>query len=117
MNRWHWFVELMVSLLRAVAQAAPFFASKDGSRVWDEATGLVGARCSLGQRWTGKTCAGAASQHTFDGAQAAAKRFNVAAIKPGRTNASLIWCCFSISQGKPAGEKTIDFGGYRAAPD
>ena len=78
MNRWQWLAALMVSLLGAVAQAAPFYASKDGSMVWDEATGLVWARCSLGQTWTGRTCAGDASQHSFDDAQAAARRFNAA---------------------------------------
>lgn len=46
--------------------------------VWDEATGLVWARCSLGQKWTGKTCAGDASRHRFDDAKAAALRFNAA---------------------------------------
>ena len=78
MKRWQWLVALMVSLLGTVAQAAPFYASKDGSMVWDEATGLVWARCSLGQTWTGRTCAGDASQHSFDDAQAAARRFNAA---------------------------------------
>ena len=78
MKRWQWFVAVMVCLLGAVAQAAPFYASKDGSMVWDEATGLVWARCSLGQTWTGRTCAGDASKHTFEDAQAAAKRLNAA---------------------------------------
>ena len=78
MKRWQWLVALMVSLLGTVAQAAPFYASKDGSMVWDEATGLVWARCSLGQKWTGKTCAGDASRHSFDDAHAAAKDFNSA---------------------------------------
>lgn len=78
MKRWQWLVALMVSLLGTAAQAAPFYASKDGSMVWDEATGLVWARCSLGQTWTGKTCAGDGSKHTFDEAQAAAKGVNAA---------------------------------------
>ena len=78
MKRWQWLVAVVVGLLSTVAQAAPFYASKDGSMVWDEATGLVWARCSLGQTWTGRTCAGDASQHSFDDAQAAARRFNAA---------------------------------------
>jgi len=78
MKRWQWLVVVMFSVLGAVAHAAPFYASKDGSTVWDEATGLVWARCSLGQKWTGKTCVGDASKHTFEDAQAAAKRFNAA---------------------------------------
>jgi hypothetical protein len=63
-------------VLGAVAQAAPFYASKDGSMVWDEDPGLVWARCSLGQKWTGKTCAGDASKHTFEDALATAALFN-----------------------------------------
>ena len=45
---WQCLAALMVSLLGTEAQAAPFYASTDGSMVWDEATGLGWARCSLG---------------------------------------------------------------------
>ena len=44
----------------------------DGSEVKDLHTGLSWARCSVGQRWDGKTCAGDAKRFTFDEAQATA---------------------------------------------
>jgi hypothetical protein len=80
------FMKLVYRLLLAVllgmaalhAQAGPYFASKDGSMIWDQATGLVWARCSLGQKWNGKTCVGEASMRYFDVAQDAAKIFNAA---------------------------------------
>lgn len=57
-------------------QAAPFFASKDGSMVWDKATGLVWMRCALGQKWNGSTCIGTYSKYDFTEAQQAASRVN-----------------------------------------
>lgn len=69
---------VLLSFAALHAHAAPYFASKDGSMIWDQATNLVWARCSLGQQWDGKTCAGDASKHDFNGAQAAAKKFNAA---------------------------------------
>ena len=50
-------------------QAAPFFLSKDGSTVWDKATGLVWMRCSLGQHFDGTTCQD--NQSTLPGLDAA----------------------------------------------
>lgn len=68
------------------AQASPYYASKDGRMIWDQATGLVWARCSLGQKWNGKACALQISMHNFEAAQAVAKRFNAAGGLGGFTD-------------------------------
>ncbi|MBQ0959299.1 DUF1566 domain-containing protein [Ideonella sp. 4Y11] len=58
------------------AQAGPFFASKDGSMVWDQATRLVWMRCSMGQRWNTKTCVGNAVGYIYVDLQSAVKQLN-----------------------------------------
>ena len=41
----------------------------DGAEVKDSVTRLIWQRCSLGQRWNGKTCLGIAAAHTWAKAQ------------------------------------------------
>ncbi len=53
-----------------------YYASKDGSMVWDKKTGLVWARCSQGESWDGKTCTGDAKDYQWEEALAEAKNFN-----------------------------------------
>lgn len=53
-----------------------YYASQDGSMVWDKKTGLVWARCSQGQSWDGKTCTGEAKDFEWEQALAEAKNFN-----------------------------------------
>lgn len=47
-------------------QAEPYFTNKEGSMIWDKATGLVWMRCSWGQAWDGKTCNGEAKAATYE---------------------------------------------------
>lgn len=47
----------------------------DGT-VTDNQSKLTWMRCALGQSWTGATCAGTASTHTWQSAQDAAKRLS-----------------------------------------
>jgi hypothetical protein len=58
------------------ADAEPHFTNKAGNLIWDQATDSVWMRCSLGQNWDGKTCAGKAKEFTFQDAQAAAQELN-----------------------------------------
>jgi Protein of unknown function (DUF1566) len=54
------------------ARTAPdtrYTAIDDGAQVKDIVTRLVWQRCSLGQRWNGKTCLGAAAAHSWAKAQ------------------------------------------------
>lgn len=71
-----WVAAVALAALGWSAQAEPYFFSKDGSTVWDQATGLVWMRCGLGQQWNGYDCAGEAQRYTFEAAQAAAKQLN-----------------------------------------
>ena len=41
----------------------------DGSEVKDTQTGLIWARCSVGQTWQSGSCAGEPKEFTFGGAQ------------------------------------------------
>jgi hypothetical protein len=57
------------------ARTAPdtrYSAINDGAEVKDSVTRLIWQRCSLGQRWNGKTCLGAAAAHSWAKAQEAA---------------------------------------------
>jgi hypothetical protein len=69
---------VLIGMAALHAQAAPYFASKDGSMIWDQETGLVWMRCSLGQTWDGETCAGTASKYKFSEAVTAAQQSNAA---------------------------------------
>ncbi|MCX8521150.1 MAG: DUF1566 domain-containing protein, partial [Rhodoferax sp.] len=51
--------------------------NQNGAEVTDRRTGLVWARCSLGQSWNGSTCTGTASTHTHEQALAQAQTANV----------------------------------------
>ncbi len=95
---------ILLSLAALHAQATPFFASKDGSMIWDQATGLVWMRCSLGQKWDGKTCAGEAEKYNFDSAQASAKQTSFGGINdwivpPIRQLAGLMGCSTGFQGG------------------
>jgi len=49
------------------ANDAPRFEiSEDGHVVLDRRTGLQWMRCSIGQNWSGTTCAGIANRYTWD---------------------------------------------------
>jgi hypothetical protein len=57
------------------ARTAPdtrYSAVNDGAEVKDSVTRLIWQRCSLGQRWNGKTCLGTAAAHSWAKAQEAA---------------------------------------------
>jgi hypothetical protein len=57
------------------ARTAPdsrYSAIHDGAEVKDSVTRLIWQRCSLGQRWNGKTCLGTAAAHSWAKAQEAA---------------------------------------------
>jgi hypothetical protein len=57
------------------ARTAPdtrYSAINDGAEVKDIVTRLIWQRCSLGQRWNGKTCLGTAAAHSWAKAQEAA---------------------------------------------
>jgi hypothetical protein len=45
----------------------------NGAEVTDNRTGLVWARCSVGQSWSGSTCTGSATTHTHEAALALAQ--------------------------------------------
>jgi hypothetical protein len=70
---------MLLGITALQVHAAPYHASTDGSMIWDEATGLVWARCSLGQKWDGSACTGEVSLYDADEALAAALRINEAA--------------------------------------
>lgn len=61
-----------ISLL--AEQHEPRFVPQDQEdTVLDQQTGLQWMRCSLGQTWTGQTCAGHTNRFTWDQAQSAAE--------------------------------------------
>lgn len=65
---------IAISMKYTLAFADPYFASKDGEMIWDKGSGLVWLRCSVGQRWNGRTCSGAAQEFNFDDALALARK-------------------------------------------
>jgi hypothetical protein len=84
----------------AASSASPHeryrFLGKDQGIVEDSSTGLQWQRCSLGQTWTGATCAGEATEHKWD----EARRIAPAGWRlPTKEElSSLIYC----SSGEPA---------------
>ena len=62
----------------------------DGSEVKDVQTWLTWARCGVGQRWDGNTCAGQTKRFTFDDAQKLAG--NGWRVPTVRELHSLVWC-------------------------
>lgn len=68
-----WLVALALSTTAAAQAACPstptanrFSYSANGAEVTDSKTGLVWARCSVGQSWSGSACTGTASTHTHE---------------------------------------------------
>ena len=57
--------------------AAPYYTNKAGNMIWDKETGLVWARCQLGQKWDGNTCAGEANEYAYYEIGNAIKKFNL----------------------------------------
>lgn len=68
----------------------------NGSEIKDVQTGLVWQRCSVGQSWTGNTCAGEAKKFTFDDAQKQAG--NGWRVPTVRELHSLVWCSTGTTQ-------------------
>lgn len=68
------------------AHAAPYFTNQKGNLIWDQATGRVWMRCSLGQTWANNSCTGTASQYDFQGAQKAAQALNAGGGYAGATD-------------------------------
>lgn len=62
-----------VSLERVNLPAKPYGSAANGSTV---VNGREWLRCSVGQQWTGSTCAGSAKGYTFEEAQAIPNSFN-----------------------------------------
>lgn len=102
-------VAALVTTVPQVGQAAPasppaiqaatllhgrYLILAEGSEVKDVQTGLVWARCSMGQSWDGKTCTGEARKFTFDEAQGiAGKGWRVPTV---RELLSLVYCSTDI---------------------
>ena len=67
--------------------------SADGSEVKDIQTGLIWARCSVGQRWDGRSCSGEARRFRFDDLQTiVGTGLNGWRIPTVRELHSLVWC-------------------------
>lgn len=90
-KKWLWGAACaLAACLPLASQAEPYFTNKEGDQIWDKATNLVWQRCSVGQTWNGKTCAGDAKEFNFDDAQKqAGNGWRVPTI---RELASLIYC-------------------------
>lgn len=91
MRQWLWLgvgVFGWASLTPALAQApAPSLVPHvQAGMVLDQSTGLVWARCSLGQEWSGSACVGEAKTYKFEGAQQAAREFNARGGLGGATD-------------------------------
>lgn len=63
----------LASTAQAACPSAPGRFVASGAEVTDSQTGLVWARCSAGQSWSGSSCSGAASTHTHEQALALAQ--------------------------------------------
>ena len=61
----------------ATTPSSNFTIHKDGT-VTQKTTGLMWMRCSLGQKWNGKTCTGAAANYSWKGALQAGNHFKFA---------------------------------------
>jgi Protein of unknown function (DUF1566) len=73
------------------ARTAPdtrYSAINDGAEVKDNMTRLIWQRCSLGQRWTGKTCLGTAAARSWAKAQEAAGGVAASVSEDGATSAT-----------------------------
>lgn len=57
----------------SVTTASRYSFNAAGDEVTDSKTGLVWARCSVGQSWDGSTCTGTASGHTHEQAMSLAQ--------------------------------------------
>jgi Protein of unknown function (DUF1566) len=57
----------------AACPSSPGRYTANGAEVTDTRTGLVWARCSAGQTWSGSACTGTASSYTHEGALSYAK--------------------------------------------
>lgn len=69
---------LLVGWMTEAQAACPSWSTLDrftlnGAEVTDKRTGLVWARCSVGQTWNGSTCSGSASTYTHEAALAYAQ--------------------------------------------
>jgi hypothetical protein len=68
-NLRQFFAGCLFGLAACAAPAEPYFVNNKGDEVWDKATDLIWARCSVGQIWSGSTCKGDAKRFRFDEAQ------------------------------------------------
>jgi Protein of unknown function (DUF1566) len=74
MNRKHlillalslWAASAAQAACPSTASASRFAFNTAGDEVTDNKTGLVWARCSVGQAWSGSACTGSASAHTHE---------------------------------------------------
>lgn len=121
----------LVACLPLTSQAEPYFTNKEGNLIWDKATNLVWQRCSVGQTWDGKTCAGEAKKFTFDEAQKQAS--NGWRMPTIRELASLIYCSSGQTRSKadledgapvianqcvsPYSKPTINTSAFAATPE
>ena len=69
---------LALVMIAPLAHAEPYFIHKEGAMVLDKATGLMWMRCSVGQKWDGKTCTGEGRKLMFDEAKQTANDLNSA---------------------------------------
>ncbi|GAA5168772.1 DUF1566 domain-containing protein [Viridibacterium curvum] len=69
--------------------AQPYWLHKSGTMVYDSSTGLVWARCSVGQQWNGDSCAGEAKDYQFEQAFDVVSRINSTGNLGGITNWAL----------------------------
>jgi len=82
---------------RELAAIARFEPQDDGALVRDQATALTWMRCSVGQHWTGQTCAGEAERHDWEAALRLAETFEFAGYSDWRLPTrdellTITWC-------------------------